>query len=455
MLRASIPVAALSLAALISCGDSDRKPAETLSPGAAPLTAQESAAATPAAPTYSVAEGVAGTPNVLIVTIDTIRADHLGFLGYGRPTSPRLDRLAEESLVFERAFAPMATTLPSHTSMFTGLYPHEHGVLANITEGRTYERRADLITLAEAFERAGYGTRAVVAAAPLHPRFGLDAGFAGYSAPAGKQRTADKTTAAALVALEELAASEQPGFLWVHYFDPHGPYVPPLKFERRFRMDDSTRALLAERQFESRSQRPTGQWNDLEKGVDRYDAEIAFTDAQVRRLLKNAEESGWLEGAIVVVLGDHGEGLNQHGVAGHGLVWEEQLHVPMLLQIPGVEARRISAPVSLVDFAPTLLHVLDLPGKEEFLGQVSGVNRFRTDLPDEATRLLGQTSPRQSALGEIGYSLRAGRWKLIRTEDEQAMLYDLEQDPFELEDVAGDHPPVSYTHLTLPTTPYV
>ena len=114
----------------------------------------------------------------------------------------------------------------------------------------------------------------------------------------------------------------------------------------------------------------------------------------------------------------------------------------MLLQIPGVEARRISAPVSLVDFAPTLLHVLDLPGKEEFLGQVSGVNRFRTDLPDEATRLLGQTSPRQSALGEIGYSLRAGRWKLIRTEDEQAMLYDLEQDPFELEDVAGDHPRV-------------
>ncbi len=385
---------------------------------------------------------VADRPNVLIITIDTIRADHLGFLGYARPTTPRLDKLSAESIVFEQAYAPIATTLPSHTSMFTGVYPHEHGVLANIKDGRTYERRADLQTLPEFFQRAGYATRAVVAATPLRPQFGLSVGFDGYDAPKGQQRTADKNTAKAIAALEELRASGQPGLLWVHYFDPHGPYTPPYKFEVKFRMDDATRAGLAERQFEARAQRPTGQWNDLEEGIDRYDAEIAFTDAQIRRLLKAAEKDGWIDDAVVAVLGDHGEGLNQHGIAGHGNVWEEQLHVPMFLRIPGVEARRIPEPASLVDFAPTLLHVLDLPGKDAFLSQVTGVNRFRSDLPHDEMRLLGQTSPRQSETGEIGYSLRAGRWKLHVDEDKTATLFDLSSDPFELVDAGPEHPRV-------------
>ena len=379
---------------------------------------------------------------MLIITIDTLRADHLGFLGYGRPTSPRLDKLAAESVVFEQAYAPIATTLPSHTSMFTGVSPHEHGVLANITDGRTYRRREDLSTLPELFERAGYATRAVVAATPLKPKFGLDAGFGGYNAPERKQRSAAKNTKQALLALEELVASEQPGLLWVHYFDPHGPYNPPFEFEKQFRMDDATRTLLAERQFAARSQRPTGQWNDLEQGIDRYDGEIAFTDSQIRRLLSAAEKSEWLDGAVIAVLSDHGEGLNQHDAAGHGLVWEEQLHVPMLLRIPGVEARRIPGPASLVDFAPTLLHALDLPGKAEFLRQVTGVNRFRTDLPLDEVRLLGQTSPRQSESGEIGYSLRAGLWKLHRDEEKRTTLFDLSSDPFELVDISAEHPRV-------------
>ena len=425
-----------SIVLTVGCGDS----ATSESPSPSSTAPSDETAE---APTYSVPEGVAaGQPNVLIITIDTLRADHLGFLGYGRPTSPRLDKLAAESVVFERAYAPIATTLPSHTSMFTGVAPHEHGVLANITDGRTYERREDLSTLPELFEAAGYATRAVVAATPLQPRFGLDAGFGGYSGPKKQQRVADKNTAQAVLALEELVASGQPGLLWVHYFDPHGPYTPPYKFEARFQMDDATRAHLAERKFEERSQRPTGQWNDLEKGIDRYDAEIAFTDAQIRRLLAAAEKSEWLDGAVIVVMSDHGEGLNQHNVAGHGLVWEEQLHVPMLLRIPGVDPRRIAAPASLVDFAPTLLHVLDLPGKEEFLQQVTGINRFRSDLPHDEMRILGQTSPRQSQSGEIGYSLRTGRWKLHIDDERDTTLFDISKDPFELADVAAEHPRV-------------
>ncbi len=435
-----------------SCGEGAEPKAGTSTEGlgsdAASDATGQMAAATPEAVTYdfpggAVPEGVVpGRPNVLIITIDTLRADHLATYGYPRTTSPFLDELAGGAVVFERAYAPIATTLPSHTTMFTGVYPHEHGVLANIADGRTYQRREDLVTLAQLFERAGYATQAVVAAAPLHPRFGLDAGFDGYRTPDKKQRPANANTLDALAALEELSSSDKPGFLWVHYFDPHGPYNPPRKFEIKYRMDDEMRAYLAERQFADRAQRPTGQWNELEKGVDRYDGEIAYTDHQIKRLFTAAKESDWLDGAVIAVLADHGEGLNQHGIPGHGQTWEEQLHVPLMLSIPGVAPRRLSWPVSLADFSPTLLHVFDLPGKDEFLKQVSGINRFRTDVVHGESWVLGQSSPRQSDTEGIGYALRFQQWKLVVDETGAASLYELNDDPFELADVASDHPRV-------------
>ena len=283
-----------------------------------------------------------GRPNLLIVTVDTLRADHLGAYGYARGTSPRLDALAAESVLFERAYAPIATTLPSHTTMFTGVSPHEHGVLANIADGVTYLRRPDLVTLAEFFSSAGYRTEAVVAAYPLRPEFGLDAGFDGYDAPEARPRVANEVTTAALEAMERQGAAGRPGLLWVHYFDPHGPYTPPFKVARDFSMDEATRAYLAERRFAARAQRPTGQWNELETGIDAYDGEVAFVDRQLKRLLNRAEEQGWLTGeTVVVVLADHGEGLNQHGVPGHGLVWEEQVHVPWMIRAPRREPRAL------------------------------------------------------------------------------------------------------------------
>lgn len=385
---------------------------------------------------------VPGRPNVLIITIDTLRADHLMTYGYPRETSEFIAEFAEDAVVFERAVAPIATTLPSHTTIFTGVYPHEHGVLANITEGRTYERREDLVTLAQFFARAGYATQAVISAAPLHSRFGLDVGFDGYHLPVKKHRGAIRNTTQALAALETLQAADGPGFLWVHYFDPHTPYNPPARQARKFQMDDEMRAYLAERKFTERAQRPNGQWNELERDMELYDAEIALTDDQIRRLMTTAEESGWLEDAIVVVLADHGEGLNQHGVAGHGMTWEEQLHVPVIMRIPGVAPRRLPWPVALADFAPTLLHVLDLPSKEGFLGQVTGVDRFRTDLVYGESWNLSQTSPRLSPTDDLGYALRFGKWKLMVGAGGEAALYNLDEDPFELADVAGDHPKV-------------
>ncbi|MDA8959603.1 sulfatase-like hydrolase/transferase [Planctomycetota bacterium] len=382
-------------------------------------------------------------PNLLVITIDTLRADHLGAYGYMRPTSPRLDELAAESVLFERALAPVATTLPSHTTMFTGVSPHEHGVLANIADGKTYRRRPDLQTLAELFAESGYRTDAVVAAFPLRPEFGLDAGFDGYSAPEAKPLVAKDVTTAALAVMERQVSLSEPGMLWVHFFDPHGPYTPPSRVARGFMMDEPTRAYLKERRFEERAQRPTGQWNDLEKGVDAYDGEVAFVDRQIKRLLSKGAELGWVnDDCVIAVLGDHGEGLNQHGAPGHGQLWEEQLHVPWMIRAPGVAPRRIPGPVTLADFAPTLLHLFDLPGKGALLDQVTGVDRFAPMVAHADLRVVAQTSPRQSAVDGIGYAIRAGKWKLHRGEASEVKLFDLEADPFELEDVSPRWPQV-------------
>jgi len=425
----------------ISCGDPESNGSRN---GGVTAGALDAGAERVPLPGGEVAEGLlAGSPNVLVITIDTLRADHLGAYGYGRPTSPRLDELASESVLFERALAPIATTLPSHTTMFTGVSPHEHGVLANIADGKVYTRRPDLKTLAEFFSASGYRTDAVVAAFPLRPEFGLDAGFDGYEAPEATSLIAREVTSAALAVMERQAAEAGPGLLWVHFFDPHGPYTPPLRVARGFMMDEETRAYLKERRFSERAQRPTGQWNEVESGIDAYDGEVAFVDRQIKRLLGTGEDLGWVsDDCVIAVLADHGEGLNQHGVPGHGLVWEEQLHVPWMIRAPGVAARRIPEPVALADFAPTLLHLLDLPGKEAFLEQVSGVDRFAPTVAYADRRILAQTSPRQSAVEGISYAIRGGRWKLHRGEGGEMRLFDLEADPYELRDVSFRWPKV-------------
>ncbi|QDV04567.1 Arylsulfatase [Planctomycetes bacterium Poly30] len=377
------------------------------------------------------------TPNVLILTIDTLRADHLGAHGYVRETSPRLDRLAEESIVFERAYAPIATTLPSHTSMFTGVAPHEHGVLANIADGMTYQRDPELETLAEFFSRAGYDARAVVSAFPLIDSFGLATGFQSYSQPQRKQRGAKAATNAAIEALDELSAGNQPGLLWVHYFDPHVPYHPPEAYRDRFQLTTSEHDALLARGFVESAQRRTGEWSDLAESIDLYDEEIAFVDDQIERLLAHGEELGWLKDAIIVVMADHGEGLNQHGMPGHGFVWAEQLQVPMWFRAPGHEPRRMTDPVSLVDFAPTLLHLVELPNEAAFLEQMSGVDRLDPTIHHGDARLLGQSSPLQSVDGGIHYTLQAAHWRLHLAPDGRRQLFDLRSDPDEVTDVSA------------------
>lgn len=383
-----------------------------------------------------------GWPDVVLVTLDTTRADHLGCYGYFRDTSPRLDELAAEALLFERALVPMATTLPTHTSMLTAVWPEEHGVLANLRRQTVYERDATLTTLAEVFADAGYDTGAFVSAFPLRRDAGLTDGFDVYDEPEGReQRPAVETTDAALAWLARERTA--PFFLWAHYFDPHSPYIPPPPYDKRFHKEPALTAWLAEREIDRISRRQTkrkGRVVVADVDTNLYDGEIAYMDHHVGRLLDALRARPRWERTIVAVLGDHGEGLNQHDEAGHGLAWDEQIRVPFLLRIPGVAPARNEDLVSAVDLAPTLLGLVPLPGRERLLSRATGVDVLAADFAPRP--LLAQTSDRKEQFGDEVIALTTPRWKYLDLGTEGEELYDLQADPHELVNLAAEHPEV-------------
>ncbi len=297
-------------------------------------------AAVPAASSApSLAQGK--RPNLLLITLDTTRADHLGSYGYRLGATPRLDRLGKEGVVVEAALAVTPLTLPSHCSLMTGLYPPRHGVRDN-ADFRLPDAET---TLAELLLRAGYRTEAVVGSIVLSGALGISQGFQGYDEPkpaeavAGKEiafqeileRRAGEVTDRALARLA--AVGDDPFFLWVHYFDPHSSYDPPEPFRTRF----SSRL---------------------------YDGEIAYVDQQIGRLLDRLSAQNKLDSTLVVVTADHGESLGEHGEATHGVfIYDATMRVPLLLRWPTQlhAGTRYKPVVSGVDLAPTLLDLFGLP----------------------------------------------------------------------------------------------
>jgi arylsulfatase A-like enzyme len=383
-------------------------------------------------------------PNVVFVTLDTTRADHLGLYGYRRNTSPELDAFSRETIVFDRVLAPMATTLPSHLSLFTATHPLEHGVLANAHQGgRRFVLAPGLRTLAEVARDAGYRTAAFVSSAPLKRNSGAENGFDTYEQPQGSRlaRHGHLTTNDALAWLSDTPRG--PFLLWVHYFDAHWPFTPPRSTAVLFRTDAAAEAWLSERRVPERADRTGIGMEDSREVLNLYDAELRFQDQQLGRLLAALRaRPDWPHTAVVIV-GDHGEGLSQHGHPAHGGTWNEQLRVPLLMRIPGQTPRRESQLLSVEDVLPTLLGLMRVPELEGILDQASGRDR----LADDAEwQVLSQDSGRFRADPGYRYALTTPRWKYFRIEDSEAPtreeLYDLEADPFELTDVAAERPEV-------------
>jgi len=386
--------------------------------------------------------GSASAPNIVLITLDTTRADHLATYGYFRETTPAFDALARESIVFDRLVVPMATTLPTHMSILTGTYPLEHGVLANSTQGgERFVPSPKLHSFATLSQRAGYSTGAFVSAAPLKIGSGAETGFDLFDEPAGKHRNAEATTDAAL---EWLVGRSGPFFVWVHYYDAHYPFEPPPGFAGLYQTDAELESFIEERKISPSALRPlVNRVEQADAVANDYDAELRYADSQMARVLDSLRAREDWDRTVVIVIGDHGEGLCQHGLAAHGSTWNEQLHAPLLMRVPGQLPRRVPVMLSAVDALATLIGLVDLPQARDLLTQSSGRDVLAPDF--EIRPVLSQDTGRHRTEGvPYRHALSLGRWKLFRIDSGSGEpsweLYDLEADPFELEDVSVEHP---------------
>jgi len=313
--------------------------------------------------------GCVGPPDVLLIVVDTLRADALGVYGEAQPVTPNLDALAGSGVRFERAIAASGYTVPSHASLFTGRYPRRHSI--GYGNGRT--RLGTEPTWAERMHAAGYDTAAFVSNMTLKKRVGLNRGFTHYDdqLPSweavrkwARERVARDTTAAASRWLREERA--QPFFLWVHYQDPHGPYTPPAG--RRFQgsRDGSTEPLPLLKDHFGEGGVPNYQRLKDAKTVDdyhgRYLAEAAYADREIGKLLRAAGEASDRK-LLVIFTSDHGESFGEESfyfVHGHTAM-PDLARVPLIINGPGLDSQVWTDPISHVDLLPTVLGLLELP----------------------------------------------------------------------------------------------
>jgi arylsulfatase A-like enzyme/tetratricopeptide (TPR) repeat protein len=348
--------------------------------------------------------------NVLLVTIDTLRADRVGAYGSKRGLTPNLDRLAARSSVFTRAFAHTVVTLPSHTNILLGTTPSTHGVHDNLN----FVVREEHLTLAEHLGARGYATAAFIGGFPLDSYFGLDQGFSTYDDSFAKPETGVRAADAKggerpagevwANARRWLRGRQQPWFLWVHFYDPHDPYAPPEPYRTKY------------------------------AGAP-YDGEIAYADAVLGDILKEIEGQGLDGSTLIVCVSDHGEGLGDHGEATHGyLAYNPTLWIPLMVRLPGLPPRVIGQNVSHIDIFPTVCDAVGIDSPKALQGaSLLPLMRGRrlADRPIYFEAL--------SAYYNMGWAplrgLIDGRYKYIDTPSPE--LYDLERDFGETSDLGG------------------
>jgi arylsulfatase A-like enzyme len=385
--------------------------------------------------------------NVIIIAVDTLRADHLGCYGYSRDTSPHIDDLAARGVLCERCTSPAPWTLPSFSTVFTSLYPAQHGA-----ETVNSTLRESVPTLAGILKDHGYATGAVVNAPALKPAYGVDRGFDHYHMTPEEGRVADGTTLDALRWLD--AIGDVPFFAFVHYFDPHLAYSPPTPYDKRFTVDYEGAigysfnlegfSRVRDSMFVQMQHLAQADWHRI---VGLYDGEIAFTDIAVAELLKGLDERSLRDNTLIVVLSDHGEEFFEHGGFEHGhTLYEELIHVPLLFSLPGrlPQGVRLSRPVRLLDVAPTILDFLNIETPFHFEGiSIRPLLEGKGQPRDRGNTLLPQGVAYAEALmhGREQKCVIAFPWKLVyEMGTEQEVLFNLEEDPVEMRNIFESHP---------------
>jgi arylsulfatase A-like enzyme/Flp pilus assembly protein TadD len=346
--------------------------------------------------------GGTGIRHIVLISIDTCRADHLSCYGFNKQTTPNIDNIARQGVLFENAVSPVPITLPAHISLLTGTIPPSHGIHDNLN----YFLPDEKLTLAEILNGNGFCTGGVISAFVLDARFGLAQGFeffqddfvTVYDSAFGSERRGDESTQFALDWLQE--HKEKKSFLFLHYYDPHSRYDPPEPYATEFARDP-------------------------------YSGEIAFTDHCIGRVVSKLKELGMYDSTLLIIVGDHGEMLGEHGEAEHlYFIYESALKVPLIFKLPGSrEPVRVRQTVGLIDVVPTVCALLDI----DIPSPVQGVNLepfLRGKKSAGKPRYFYIESMMPTYLGANPLlGVRTDRWKYISTTRPE--LYDLENDPGE------------------------
>jgi len=427
---------------------------------------------TPLLTAYKQTQPPPNAPNIILIVLDTVRADHMSLYGYDRDTTPGLRAFAKDSIVFLNSYSAGDFTLPSHASMFTGIYPARHGAHEHL--GSALSPNATV--LAEILQSKGYSTAAIASNhAYLTAHYGLGQGFEYFDSRARPSATktyrdcpslregiagwldrhpsdrnltlmyrdAEEITRLGMDRLQEFSKQRRPFFLLLNYMDAHSPRLPPQPFRDlypgRNPLDAMKRDLELKEQV-SYLGRPLPEV-DRAHVVSQYDGAIAYMDSQLSVLIGDLRKSGVLDNTILAITSDHGESIGDHGFFDHAMsVYQEQIRVPLLLRVPGVSHRDpISVPVSGVDLLPTLLESAGLEAPQGLDG-----NNLLKELPDSRV-VYAESYPNPSKLGanrlaRIERAAITRQWKLIVSTKGKRELYDLVNDPKELHNVADSHP---------------
>jgi arylsulfatase A-like enzyme len=378
------------------------------------------------------ARRLADRPNVILISVDTLRADHLGCYGYGQETSPAVDGLARQGVLFEEVLASSPWTLPSHVSMVTSLSPAAHA--CSLVTGAKVRKK--IPTLAEILWNRGYQTHGITTILYLTKAYGFDQGFRGLVA-LGHRARAERVTDEAIEWLK--GKRDERFFLFLHYYDPHSDYTPPARYKERFDpgyqgpIDGSVPNLL-----EHQDQLTEGDFRHL---VALYDGEVAYVDDQLARLFDQIKQMGLWDRSVIVFTSDHGEEFREHGSFGHGFtLYDEQLLVPLVICWPGRlrEGHRVKEAVQLIDVVPTVLEMVGVEGPkgaERFEGKsLVSYCQASAAAPAALRDAFSQTELGENELyadrvdgAKAIYNATSGRWE----------LYDLVSDPGETTNLAG------------------
>ncbi len=391
--------------------------------------------------------------DVILIVADTLRPDHLGAYGHPAGTSPNLDRLAADSVIFENVYAPVPSTLPSHVSLITGLYPDTHRVVG----AKDGPLSPEIATLAEKLKGLGYTNFGAISSIWLEERFGFGRGFDDYRVIEDDLTAAPMVNAAAFELIDRLA--QTPGkrfFLFLHYYDPHSdfyrfgenrlPYYADEPFLKRFGRDlsaldaaqDELKSYATDYLVAVDDKKLKVSPEVREALVSLYDAGIAYFDQQLGKVIERLKKDGLYDESLIIFTSDHGEEFREHGEFLHNQPYEESIRVPLLVKFPQGENRgkRVKSPVELIDIYPAVLDYLGL-SPDEYVQGISFLPLIEYGKTRTKPVFARQKSPDRARV----YSLKKGRYKLVYDfSDGRAELYNLKADPGEKTDIAEKEP---------------